>query len=212
MNEIDAMKLEKQKSFISAWIIRLIRFLILGFSWSSFIIIFILSSDFGFTFSTYTIQSNLMVLTWLTLAILFQKKYKEHWFFSEGVRGAITLYISVTFIIFAILLAPLYHPTGIDAYQNIILHYFIPSAFIIDWIFTEIRRNYKWKYVVYWLAYPLFYLVFTIIRGVITDNYIYPFLDLNAFGVPIFTAICFALAGFFLALGALYVFISKKIK
>ncbi|MHA1279358.1 MAG: Pr6Pr family membrane protein [Candidatus Helarchaeota archaeon] len=212
MNEIDAMKLEKQKSFISAWIIRLIRFLILGFSWSSFIIIFILSSDFGFTFSTYTIQSNLMVLTWLTLAILFQKKYKEHWFFSEGVRGAITLYISVTFIIFAILLAPLYHPTGIDAYQNIILHYFIPSAFIIDWIFTEIRRNYKWKYVVYWLAYPLFYLVFTIIRGVITDNYIYPFLDLNAFGVPIFTAICFALAGFFLALGTLYVFISKKIK
>ncbi len=201
-----------QTWLLNVWVVRIIRIVILGFSWSSFIITLILGGNFGFIFSTYTYQSNLMVLIWLTIAVIFQERNSDHWFFSETVRGAITLYITVTFIIFAILLAPLYHPTGIAAYQNIVLHYLIPLAFILDWVLTESRREYNWAYIIYWLAYPLCYLVFSIIREAITHESIYYFLSVSEYGVPIFIAICFGLAGFFLGLGALYVFISKKVR
>jgi hypothetical protein len=203
---------EPQKWLLNVWVVRIIRIVILGFSWSSFIITFALGGDFGFTFSTYTYQSNLMVLIWLTLAVILQERNSDHWFFSEKIRGAITLYITVTFIIFAILLAPLYHPTGIAAYQNLVLHYLIPVAFILDWVLTESRRDYNWTYIIYWLVYPLCYLVFSIIREAITHESIYYFLSMSEYGVPIFIAICFGLAGFFLGLGALYVFINKKVR
>lgn len=203
--------LSESNWLVNIWIIRIIRVIILTLGWSSFIINIALSGDIALLFSTYTMQSNFMVIIWMSSAIIFQEKNSDRPLFSGLIHGAITLYITVTFIIFAILLAPMYHPTGIGAYTNLSLHYLVPIAFIIDWVLTEMPHEYKWKYILIWLVYPLLYLAFTLVRGAITNNYIYPFLDVNAFGVPIFTAICFALAGFFLGLGALYVFINRNV-
>lgn len=162
-------------------------------------------------FSAYTVQSNVVVLSWLSIALIFQERNKGHWFFSGVIRGAITLYITVTFLIFAILLAPLYHPTGIEGFSNLMAHYLVPIAFIVDWILTEMHHEYPWKYIIFWLAYPIFYLIFTLIRAALTGNYIYPFLDLNLMGIGIFVLSVFMLAAVFLLLGALLVFINKKI-
>jgi len=211
MKSIEDHEMTANEWLVNVWIIRIIRLIILVLGWSSLIISMILSKDIGWLFSTYTIQSNSMVMVWLTIAIIFQDRYKDHPFFNGIIRGAITLYITVTFIIFAILLSPLYHPTGIAAYTNLCLHYIVPTAFILDWVFTEMNHKYAWKFIVFWLAYPIFYLIFTLILGNLTGIYIYPFLDLNLLGVTFFTIWCFILAALFLLLGTIFVFLNRKV-
>lgn len=212
MNIDESLKTNEHQWLVNAWIVRIIRLGILTLGWSAIIIIITLGWDGLHTlFSTYTIQSNLLVLIWLSIATIFQEKYKAHWFFNGIIHGAITLYITVTFIIFAILLAPLYHPTGIGAYTNLIVHYLVPIAFITDTVLTEIKHEYSWKYIIFWLVYPIFYLILTLIRGYITGDYIYPFLDLNSMGIGLFVLWCFILSAVFLLLGSLLVFLNKKI-
>jgi len=91
------------------------------------------------------------------------------------------------------------------------LHYITPIAFIVDWILTETKLRYKWKYLLYWIfTYPIFYQVFVIIHGTFTGNYIYYFFDVNALGilgVAIFISIIF-LTG--IVLGSVFIAINRK--
>ena len=101
---------------------------------------------------------------------------------------------------------------GMAAYTNLSLHYIIPIAFLVDWVLTEMYHVYQWKNTLFWLSYPIFYLILTLILGSITGTYIYPFLDLNAMGTELFALVCVILAAFFLLLGALLVFLNKTIR
>ena len=57
--------------------------------------------------SYYTIQTNMLVLIWLTIAIVYWRRESEHPILKPKIKGAFTLYISTTFIIYAVLLAGL---------------------------------------------------------------------------------------------------------
>ncbi|TFG04532.1 MAG: hypothetical protein EU536_04420 [Promethearchaeota archaeon] len=203
--------MDEQNWLVNVWLIRALRLAILILGWSSMTIMIVLASGSFDLFSTYTVQSNLLVLAWLSVAIIFQEKNKNHWFFSQVVRGAITLYITVTFIIFALLLSFLYQPTGIAAFTNLVSHYLVPILFLLDWFLTELRRKYAWKYTVMWLAYPVFYLIFTLVRGYYTSDYIYYFIDPNLLGLELFIGAVTIIAGFFIGLGALLVLLNKKL-
>jgi hypothetical protein len=117
-------------------------------------------------------QTNIVVTIWFIAAIFLHNKPESIQKISGLLKGALTLYITTTFIFFAILLQSLYHPTGWAAFTNIILHYLIPIAFIVDWIITEIKKRYKWKYLPYWMIYPLYYLLFSFIHGTFTGDYL----------------------------------------
>jgi hypothetical protein len=161
-------------------------------------------------FRAFTIQTNFMVVIWYTLAILWYNKPESLGRITGLLKGAFTVYISITFIFFAILLAPFYHPTGWAAFSNIVFHYIAPIAFIVDWILTENKSRYKWKYLLYWTCiYPVCYLVFVFIHGALTGSYIYYFFDINAlgiFGVTIFTSIIMITG---LGLGCVYIAINR---
>ncbi|MBD3229310.1 MAG: hypothetical protein GF329_14090 [Candidatus Lokiarchaeota archaeon] len=167
----------------------------------------------GFSIASYkffTMQTNLMVLIWFTMVNIFYKNYGLLQKILGLLKGAFTLYITVTFIVFAIVLEPLYNPTGFELFSNIVLHYIIPISFILDWIITE-KSNYKWKYLFYWLIYPVFYLVFAITHGTLTGNYIYPFLDINLLGIGLFLLVVGILFIVFIGLSALYIGINRKL-
>ena len=193
---------------VNVWVIRIIRLAILAVGWSAIIINLTLSTDYANLFSYYTIQSNYIVLVWLTIAIILQEMNEDHLLFSKIVRGAITVYIFVTFLVFVTLLEDFSHE-GIGIFTNFSLHYFVPLAFLVDWILTETKREYKWKFIILWLAYPVFYLLFTLVRGTLTGLYAYPFLDLNTLGPEVFAIMCLSLAGAFVVLGALFVLLNK---
>ena len=185
---------------LSSKTILIYRIIFGGLSWFTFIAgIVIYGLVYGpfyewfSSFRAFTIQSNFMVVIWYTLAILWYNKPESLERITGLIKGAFTAYISITFIFFAILLAPFYHPTGWAAFSNIIFHYIAPIAFIFDWILTENKTRYKWKYLLYWIGiYPVCYLIFVFIHGAFTGNYIYYFFDINAlgiFGVTIFVSI-----------------------
>ncbi len=166
---------------------------------------------FGNSFSYYTIQSNLIVAVWLTLAILYHNKEKKTFFIGAPVQGAITMYITGTFLGFAVLLSGGYKPTGWYGFTNLTMHYVIPIAFIVDWILTGSETQYKWNYAVYWLGYPLFYLVYTLIRGFFTGFYPYYFIDVKVLSILALIVNVLALTGLFFFLGLLYIFVNRFI-
>jgi len=161
-------------------------------------------------FKYYTMQTNLMVSVWLILAIVWHNKPESLKKITGPLKGAFTLFITTTFIFFAILLAPFYQPTGFAAFTNIVLHYFTPIAFIVDWILTETKTKYKWNYLLYWTIYPLCYLLFAFIHGNFTGDYIYPFLNINLLGIPGYIISVSALVVVGIGLGSMYIAINRK--
>jgi len=162
------------------------RILFAGLSWFTFIASIV---NYGLnygpilewfnSFKAFTIQTNFMVTIWFTLAIIWHNKPETLEKITGPLKGAFTLYITITFIFFAVLLAPIYHPTGFAAFSNLVFHYITPIAFIVNWILTETKLRYKWSYMLYWIIYPLCYIVFAFIHGTFTGNYIYFFLDIT---------------------------------
>jgi hypothetical protein len=161
------------------------------------------------TFRYYTVQSNLLVLIWLTVAIVYWNRPRKHFLLKPMYRGAFTVYITVTFVIFATLLQSLVSPQGIDAYLNAITHYVTPLAFIVDWILFERKQSYLWRYALYWLIYPLAYLVFSQIYGRLTGNYLYPFLNFPQLGWGGLAAWVAILCAVFLIFSGLYIGVNR---
>lgn len=167
---------------------------------------------FDGTFRFYTIQSNLIVLAWVAISLILIRREKNQ-FFHAIAHGAMVLYITITLLIFAILLSPLYQPTEINAIvTNILFHYLIPSFAIFDWFLTNTRFEYKWRYALYWLSYPFIYLAYTLIRGIFFNTYPYPFLDLNTIGTAGLVISTIMLSCLYIALGALFIFMNKKLR
>lgn len=170
-----------------------------------------LIESFSNSVSYYTFQSNLMVVLWLTLALIYKNRDIRPKFLASPVRGAITLYITFTLIVFAIAIAPYYHPTGLELYTNYVSHYFLPIAFIIDWLITETDFKYEWKYIIYWCGYQLFYLIYTLIRGYFTGFYPYPFFNVRSISIlRLFINIIILMILTFL-LSFIYIYINRNI-
>ena len=162
----------------------------------------IIEGDFDIQY--WTNQSNIMILIWLIFAVLFQSKSKLTSTVKSGLRGAVTVYILVTFLIYATLLA-----NGPQSSASIILHYLIPLMFLLDWVLTETGAIYLWKFLGYWIIYPLIYLAQVIIIGTLTGFYPYFFVDLPNIGIASFIINVLLLIAFFLLLGSILTVINN---
>jgi hypothetical protein len=128
-------------------------------------------------FSFFTIQSNWLVAVWWTAAVFAGSKAPERFFLSPKVRGALTAYITVTFSVYAVLLANMWEPSGFDLLFATITHYITPLAFILDWLLFEERGVYQWQWALAWLIYPVAYFIYALIYGAIINSALYPFFD-----------------------------------
>jgi len=138
----------------------------------------------GFMFSTYTFQTNLWVVSWITIAVLYSKKEKKPFILGPIVHGAVVLYITITLVLFALLLQMFYLPTDpLDITVNILAHYLVPILFIFDWVLTQEDDSYEKKYALYWLTYPYLYLAYSIILELTMGVNIYYFISIGRFGV-----------------------------
>ncbi len=144
-------------------------------------------------FSFFTIQSNILI-AFLLLAVGIGSLMgitKN----IANLRGALTLYISMTGIIYFLLLAgnEVALQTTIP-WVNTVLHYLIPAVAIIDWILFPPKTNVSFKQALFWLIYPMAYLLYSFVRGAITGWYPYPFLNPITTGWPNVVAICLIIA------------------
>jgi hypothetical protein len=94
----------------------------------------------------------------------------------ELIRGAAVVYLAVTFVVFALLLSGTNVDTAIP-WVNTVLHQVFPLVVIADWIIDPPRWAISVRQSMVWLAYPLGWLAYTLVRGALTGWYPYPFLN-----------------------------------
>ncbi len=126
-------------------------------------------------FSFFTIESNIFAgLMLIVTAILVHKKR-----YIEGLqmwRGAATLYMIITGIVYSLLLANADVDTPIP-WVNAVLHYFLPMVMFVDWLFLRPRKPITFSRAWVWLIFPVGYLIYSLVRGSSTGWYPYPFLN-----------------------------------
>lgn len=81
------------------------------------------------------------------------------------------------------------------------LHYVMPVAFVLDWLWFTPKGRLRWIDPVKWLAFPLIYGGWTLIHGLATHWWPYGFVDVDALGLGRVVAIFGALLVFFLLVG-----------
>ncbi len=113
---------------------------------------------------------------------------------SPHIKGEITISILLTMTVYHFILIP--YALKINPYQNfkfidIILHYFVPTLTIFDWILFDSKKRFKWYDPIIWIIGPYLYVIFIFIQANFSiashidsslSDYIYAFLDIRLLG------------------------------
>ena len=134
-------------------------------------------------FSFFTVESNLLAAFVLLVvgfgALAGAKAHRTFAF----LRGAATLYMVITGIVFALLLAGLEQRLQVTIpWVNTVLHYIMPVVVLVDWLLFPPKFTFTFRQTLIWLVFPLVYLAYALIRGSLTGWYPYPFLDVSQVG------------------------------
>lgn len=152
-------------------------------------------------FSFFTILTNILVALAFTGPLLNGERRIARWSASEGVRAAVTMYIVVVGFVYHFMLAPYWKPEGLLAGVNLVLHYVMPAAFLLDWLWFTPKGRLRWIDPVKWLAFPLIYGGWTLIHGLATHWWPYGFVNVDQLGLGRVVAIFAGLLLFFLLVG-----------
>ncbi len=123
-------------------------------------------------FSFFTIQGNVIGV----VAFVLAGTARQRSVVLDLVRGASVVYLTVTFVVYALLLSG----TDVDmplAWVDFILHKVFPIVVFADWVIDPPVRRVTVRQAVSWLVYPLAWVGYTLVRGPLANWYPYPFLD-----------------------------------
>jgi hypothetical protein len=151
-------------------------------------------------FAFFTIQSNLL-LGGTTLVLALQP-YRRQGAPFKTLRLNGVLCIAVTGIVYHVVLAGLDDLTGWAAVANFLVHTAAPVVGVLGWLLFGPRCLTDPRIVAWSIVYPLLWLVFTLVRGELTDFYPYPFVDVSEHGYGRVLLNCLLVAVLFLALAA----------
>jgi hypothetical protein len=137
-------------------------------------------------FSFFTIDSNVGAVAAFAIGAVFliRNLGDPGWF--ALLRASITTYMAVTFVVYNLLLRGIELPQGTTVpWSNEILHVVAPLLIVLDWFFAPGRRRLEWKDLRVIIAFPIIWVVYTLIRGPLAYDetghkptwYPYPFLN-----------------------------------
>lgn len=123
--------------------------------------------------SYFTILSNIL------LAAAFTVEQR-----TPRIVTAIVVYMTVVGLTYSLVLRRLWDPTGAQLVADRLLHDVMPIAAVVYWFCFVARGQLRWRDAATWLAFPVAYMVYVMIRGALTGVYPYPFADVSAIGYP----------------------------
>lgn len=132
-------------------------------------------------FTYFTILSNILVAVILT--ILFLNPNRDGRIF-RVLRLDTVLMITVTGVVYNLILAGDSSPQGLGAIANSIEHQITPVLTVLVWLIVGPRGWINPRVIALSFVLPIAWLVFALIRGAIIDAYPYPFVDVvtNGYG------------------------------
>jgi hypothetical protein len=125
-------------------------------------------------FSYFTIDSNLIAIGVLLAGAASRGSDATPRL--DLVRGAAVVYMSITGIVFTLLLSNTDVDTAIP-WVNSVVHELMPLVMLADWLVTPPAVRLQLRQGLLWLSFPLMWIVYTIIRGAVVNLYPYPFLN-----------------------------------
>lgn len=149
-------------------------------------------------FSYFTIDSNIVVLVVSVLLVLDPLRHGTWW---SVARLNALLAITITGLVFDIVLAPDVHLTGGALIATIGFHYIAPWAAVLGWLIFGPRPAFRWSTIPGAFILPVIWLIYIFTQGAFTDWYPYPFLDVTDIGYvrAIVNAILVVVLGLILA-------------
>ena len=157
-------------------------------------------------FSFFTILSNLFAGLVLLYGVWQLLSFQPPPAWYEPIRGAAVVYMVVVGVVFVTLLRNT-DLGGLRPWVNTVHHYVMPVVMVLEWLLRPPARRLDASALLPCLAFPVIYLVYTLLRGASTSWYPYPFLNpanVGGYGVVALYILgmiaVFLLAGWFLIL------------
>jgi len=132
-------------------------------------------------FSYFTIWSQIVV--GIVATILFLNPRRHGKWLQIGLIDAV-LMITVTGVVYNLLLGPNYPPQGLNQISSPIQHTITPILMVLTFFIAAPRGWFKVSTVLKALVLPILYIFYTLIRGNIIDAYPYDFFDVITYGYP----------------------------
>ncbi len=151
--------------------------------------------------SYFTNLSNLIVAIVLTMLARKPERGGAIW---HAVRMDSLVMISITGLIYAIVLAPDAQVEGLDIIVNAIKHYIVPAITVFLWLLVGPRRQLTLLSVFTALVIPISWAVYALIRGAVIESYPYGFLNVAALGLPAVSINIAGVAALGIILGLLF--------
>lgn len=99
-------------------------------------------------------------------------------------RGGAVSAIVVVGLGYHFLLRNIWNPQGAQWLADVLLHYAVPLAALLWWLLSPPTRRIPGAAPLQWLAWPLAYALYALLRGALTGFYPYYFIDAGALGWP----------------------------
>ena len=129
--------------------------------------------------SYFTILSNVVVVVVLTALWRGRIGPTPVW---RALRMDSLVMITVTGLVFAIVLAPTADLQGIEYVTNTIEHYITPTLTVLTFLIWGPRGWFRVSTVFTALVIPIIWLAYTFARGAVIDSYPYGFIDAASLG------------------------------
>lgn len=124
----------------------------------------------------------------------------HRWTIRPGTRTAISVYIFFVGLIFQLLLAGLMHFSGIGWWGNLLVHQAVPIGWLLCWFAFGPHGRIGKGDPLWWMIFPLAYAAVTVVHGITSGWYPYPFLNAPSLGWPVVTRNLVLLIALFAAL------------
>lgn len=133
-------------------------------------------------FTFFTILSNILVAVCFT-SLLASGRIRQQIFFSRTtVISAVTVYIIIVCLVYQVALRHIWDPKGLQKIVDELLHSVNPIFFVLCWALFVPKYTLQWKNILWWLIFPLCYLVAILVRGELSGYYPYPFVNVIELG------------------------------
>ena len=163
-------------------------------------------------FSYFTVQSAIAsVAVILTAAIVaLRRPIDPAWL--DMLRAMVTTYILVSGVVYGIIVwqSSAAHYVIEVPWSSQLLHFVIPACALVDWILDPSKARLSWRYLGWAIVFPVFWLLYTLIRGPIVGWYPYFFLDARQVSGPGETVYyCLIIVGIITGIAALLTWITR---
>ncbi len=167
--------------------------------------------------SFFTIWSNILVTV---TAWLFFRDPQRHGRLMSVVHLASLIMITVTGLIYAIVLAPIWSPTGFAKVADQTLHYLVPVLAVLSYIVVGPRPRFGWRVLWQMIPIPLVWAAYTVVRspfigypkdGITRHWWPYHFINVDDLGYGKVLVNMLGVTVLLLAIGVIYVLLDRKL-